>query len=169
VIASIFSMPLNPPLELVSGPETLSAEWHAENGGDHDARCEQVWDAREAGNRCVLFVREPARPRSPEDANTVWGALSYSWMSALMRTARTRPLRPVIIVRVSQAAAMFFARWTAHLSDLKRWERTSARLRQRSRNTFGQTAVARRCQHRLGSFVVLVDERLDRKMDGSLE
>lgn len=66
VIAYIFSMPLNLPLELASGPETRSA-----------------------------------RPRSPEDANTVWGALSYSWMGDWMYTARTRPLRPLDVWALS--------------------------------------------------------------------
>ncbi|BGP41473.1 hypothetical protein JCM10449v2_005460 [Rhodotorula kratochvilovae] len=34
------------------------------------------------------------RPRSPEDANSVLGAFTYSWMSGIMRVAKARPLRP---------------------------------------------------------------------------
>lgn len=43
-----------------------------------------------------LLLNRPAgiRPRSPEDANTVFGAFTYSWMSGIMRVAKARPLRP---------------------------------------------------------------------------
>ncbi|GAA6050693.1 hypothetical protein JCM3770_000895 [Rhodotorula araucariae] len=34
------------------------------------------------------------RPRSPEDANSVLGAFTYSWMSGIMRVAKSRPLCP---------------------------------------------------------------------------
>ncbi|GAA5987197.1 hypothetical protein JCM11641_006056 [Rhodosporidiobolus odoratus] len=39
-------------------------------------------------------VDHSTRPRSPEDSNTVLGALTYSWMNEIMRVARSRPLLP---------------------------------------------------------------------------
>lgn len=68
VIASIFGMPLNPPLEVAIERDGLA---------------------------------EAARPRSPEDTNTVWGAMSYSWMSTLMHTARNCALRPMDVWALS--------------------------------------------------------------------
>ncbi|GAA5991157.1 hypothetical protein JCM10908_006564 [Rhodotorula pacifica] len=75
VIASICGMPITAPLEIAVKPDSL------EGGNESETRT--------------------MRPRSPEDANTVWGALSYSWMSGLMYTARTRALHPLDVWALS--------------------------------------------------------------------
>lgn len=73
LISVVFQMPLAPPLDLAVRVERADA------GKDTDT----------------------FRPRSPEDSNTVFGAFTYSWMSGIMRIAKSRSLRPTDVWALS--------------------------------------------------------------------
>ncbi|BGP17739.1 hypothetical protein JCM10213v2_005781 [Rhodosporidiobolus nylandii] len=74
---------------------------------------------------------ESTRPRSPEDSNTVLGALTYSWMSGLMKTAKERPLRAsdVWALAISNRAEVLSRRFSSLRSKTltRRLLRASAR------------------------------------------
>lgn len=75
LIGAIFSMPLNAPLDVAIRVEQIAAG--------------------------AATSTDEIRPRSPEDANTVLGALTYAWMSGIMRIVRSRPLGPMDVWSLS--------------------------------------------------------------------
>ncbi|GAA5998451.1 uncharacterized protein JCM10292_002702 [Rhodotorula paludigena] len=66
LVTAILRMPLSPPLDVVIA--LYRAATHGSEG--------------------------ETRPRSPEDANTVLGAFTYSWLGDIMRVGKSRPLQP---------------------------------------------------------------------------
>ncbi|GJN90292.1 hypothetical protein Rhopal_003300-T1 [Rhodotorula paludigena] len=66
LVTAILRMPLSPPLDVVIALDQAAA--HGSEG--------------------------ETRPRSPEDANTVLGAFTYSWLGDIMRVGKSRPLQP---------------------------------------------------------------------------